>query len=136
MANLDLESAVTRYAQHSRAPGTRASYLQKMVPFRAFCAERGVKAVPADPETVRLYLAKLAEDGLSVSTVNQFLSATGEAHEAAGHLSPRFESVDELAEWAAKNASTFAHFTATAAEWKQMLSDGLVHHREGNAIFI
>lgn len=78
MANLDLESAVTRYAQHSRAPGTRASYLQKMVPFRAFCAERGVKAVPADPETVRLYLAKLAEDGLSVSTVNQFLSAISE----------------------------------------------------------
>ncbi len=90
MSHPDLDSAVLRYAQHSRAPGTRASYLQKMVPFRAFCAERGEQAVPAKPETVRLYLAKLAEDGLSVSTVNQFLSAIGEAHEAAGHLSPRF----------------------------------------------
>lgn len=85
-----LEDACHAYAQHSRAPGTRASYLQKMVPFRAFCAERGVKAVPAEAETVRLYLAKLAESGLSVSTVNQFLSAIGEAHEVEGHLSPRF----------------------------------------------
>ena len=32
------------------------------------------------------------------------------------------------------NATTFGKFKATKEEWKEMLQDGLVYHKEGNAI--
>lgn len=88
-----LESAALKYAQHSRAPGTRDAYETKMRQFSEWCATEGHTPVPAKPDVVRLYVAKLAEDGLSVSTISQFLSAIGEAHEAIGQKSPRFEAV-------------------------------------------
>lgn len=53
-------------------------------------------------------------------------------------LSPVFPAsqFDALCEWAAENATTFASFKATKEEWKRMLSDGLVFHKQGNAIFL
>jgi len=51
-------------------------------------------------------------------------------------LSPVFKTLEELCEWASKNATTFAHFTASKEEWMVMLDDGNVHHREGNFMFI
>lgn len=47
--------------------------------------------------------------------------------------SPVFASLDELCEWCAENATTFATFKASAEEWKQMLSaDNFVHHQRGD----
>lgn len=51
-------------------------------------------------------------------------------------VSPVFASLDELCAWAADNATTFSKFTATAEEWKEMLDGGIVHHREGNNVFL
>lgn len=51
-------------------------------------------------------------------------------------LSPIFASLDEVCVWAAEHATTFADWTATVDEWRQMLGAGFVHHREGNAIFL
>lgn len=42
-------------------------------------------------------------------------------------ISPVFDSLDELCEWAAENETTFASFTATKEEWKEMLSKNQVH---------
>lgn len=39
-----------------------------------------------------------------------------------GHESPVFESLEDLAEWAAANATTFADKTATREEWLDLLS--------------
>ena len=50
--------------------------------------------------------------------------------------SPVFATLDELCVWCAENATTFASYTATAEEWKQMLGDGMVYHQEGDAIFL
>ena len=50
--------------------------------------------------------------------------------------SPVFASLDALCEWCAENATTFGSYTATAEEWKGMLSEDFVHHQEGNAIFL
>jgi hypothetical protein len=51
-------------------------------------------------------------------------------------VSPVFTSLDELCTWAEGNATTFASFTATKEEWREMLDGGIVHHREGNNIFL
>jgi hypothetical protein len=50
--------------------------------------------------------------------------------------SPVFASLDELCEWCAENATTFADYTTTADEWKRMLEDDMVIHQEGNIIFM
>jgi len=51
-------------------------------------------------------------------------------------ISPVFKTLDELCEWAEKNATTFGSFKATKEEWKKMLSDGLVYHEKDNLVFI
>lgn len=51
-------------------------------------------------------------------------------------ISPVFKTLDELAEWASTNATTFADFKATKEEWKRMLSDDFVFHKEGNVVFL
>lgn len=48
----------------------------------------------------------------------------------------RADELDKLCEWAEANATTFATYKATKEEWKKMLSDGLVYHKSGNAIFM
>ena len=48
--------------------------------------------------------------------------------------SPVFATLDELCEWCAENATTFATYKATKEQWKQMLSDGFVYHQEGGVI--
>lgn len=51
-------------------------------------------------------------------------------------VSPVFATLDELCEWCEKNATTFGSWKASKSEWKEMLSNDMVHHKEGNAIFI
>jgi len=50
--------------------------------------------------------------------------------------SPVFETLNELCEWCADNATTFASYRATKEEWRQMLDSDFVSHKEGNMIFI
>ena len=50
--------------------------------------------------------------------------------------SPVFETLDELCEWCAENATTFGQNRATKEQWKQMLDDSFVYHKQGNSIFI
>lgn len=51
-------------------------------------------------------------------------------------LSPVFATLDELCAWCEPNATTFADFRASAAEWKVMFEAGMVVHREGNMVFL
>ena len=52
-------------------------------------------------------------------------------------ISPVFKlsEFEKLCEYAAENCTTFADFKATKEEWMQMLSNGLVCHKEGNVVF-
>ncbi|WP_285011240.1 hypothetical protein [Pedobacter faecalis] len=53
-------------------------------------------------------------------------------------LSPVFhkDDFDKLCEWAAANATTFAHFKASKEDWMKMLGDGIVYHTQGNVTFM
>lgn len=50
--------------------------------------------------------------------------------------SPVFATFDELCEWCADNATTFASHKTTKEEWAKMLNDDFVCHQEGNVIMI
>jgi hypothetical protein len=50
-------------------------------------------------------------------------------------ISPVFASLEDLCAWAEGNATTFASYKASAAEWRQMLEDDFVHATDGKGNF-
>ena len=51
-------------------------------------------------------------------------------------ISPVFASAEELADWCADNATTFADNKATKEQWLKMFGGGCIYHRQGNAVFV
>jgi len=85
-----LEAAAKRYAEAAKAKSTMASYVERKIQFAKLCKKRGEKVVPANPKTVALHVAQMAEEGFAVSTINQFLSSISDMHVQKGLASPRF----------------------------------------------
>ncbi|MHB1778053.1 MAG: hypothetical protein ACYCU7_19030 [Acidimicrobiales bacterium] len=89
------------------------------------------KGDAVDPETKEAYEAW-----------QKFEPPTGEGYQLwettseGSPISPVFATLDDLCQWAAENATTFARCKATASEWRSMLDAGFVHHREGGNVFI
>ncbi|PTM58808.1 site-specific integrase [Desmospora activa] len=75
------------YSRHSKAANTAKSYRADWEDFSAWCEQRNLSPLPADPQTVALYLTDLA-DRRKTSTLQRRLSAISQAHQAAGHDSP------------------------------------------------
>jgi integrase len=75
------------YAQAAKAPATRRAYRADWADFSAWCAGRGVAALPATPKTVGLYLAARAGSHRP-ATLARRLSAIAKAHQAQGLRSP------------------------------------------------
>ena len=86
-------AAARGFAEHAKAENTKRAYRADWRCFRAWCAERGLDALPADPRTVTLYIAdKAGPSGgsapLKVSTLERRLSAISQAHRMSGLPSP------------------------------------------------
>jgi integrase len=77
------------YASDARSRGTRDAYRKHWTAFAAWCAQQGFSALPAAPQTLALYLAARADEGRKVATIALSLAAISQAHQVAGHLSPR-----------------------------------------------
>lgn len=56
--------------------------------YGAWCAFRGVAAVPASIEQLALFVDDLVEEGLKLSTIKRYLYSVGQAHDAKGVLCP------------------------------------------------
>ena len=41
-------------------------------------------------------------------------------------------TIEDLCEWSAANATTFARYTATAQQWREMLDKDFVHAEDEN----
>ena len=77
------------YATEARSGGTRTAYAKHWAAFTAWCRQQGVCELPAAPQTLALYLAARADEGRKVATLALALSAISQAHQVAGHPSPR-----------------------------------------------
>lgn len=71
----------------AKAPATLRAYRADWSDFNLWCASHGFIALPAEPQTVALYLADRA-DTLKPTTLNRRLAAIAKAHSAAGYDSP------------------------------------------------
>lgn len=77
-----LEQRARSYEASSKSANTWRAYRSDLRHFGAWCERHRLAALPAAPDTVRLYLVEYA-GRLAVSTLRRRLSAISEAHQAA-----------------------------------------------------
>src|ERR1700722_15011155 len=86
--HLDIVAArVAGYIREARAPNTVKAYHSDWCQFKNWCVENDRSFLPANVETVNLYLADLAEDHMP-STLARHLVSISEVHQVAGHETP------------------------------------------------
>jgi integrase len=90
----DLIEAARDYARAAHAPRTLEAYESAWESFKDWCSAKGLPALPAEPETVAVWMAALArgEGGrkpLARSSINLMLSAVIVRHRDAGYAFDR-----------------------------------------------
>src|SRR5437016_2333532 len=83
----DLDDAAS-FARAEKSSATHRAYRSDFDQFRAWCADRGVLALPAWPETIAAFLAAEAKRGVKASTIGRRVAAIRHAHKLAGHDDP------------------------------------------------
>jgi site-specific recombinase XerD len=80
------------YIASAKAPATLRAYRSDWAHFHTWCDTHDRDALPAEPETVALYLSDLARVA-KPATLQRRLSSISQAHQAAGHPTPTVEPV-------------------------------------------
>ena len=91
LASIELDrafAAARQYARRSRAKSTWRAYRSDWQQFESWCGAVGLMTLPAKPETIAMFVASQAADGLSPSTLTRRLAAIRLVHLGAGHPSP------------------------------------------------
>jgi site-specific recombinase XerD len=81
-------AAAQAYASASKAPSTWRAYRTDWAAFQAWCARVELTPLPAEPQTVALYLAAEAKAGKAPSTLDRRLAAIRLVHLGAKQRSP------------------------------------------------
>jgi hypothetical protein len=95
VAVIDLTRA-DHYARASRADRTWAQYRSAFRLFSDWCSARGLSPMPAASETLRAYVASLADEGRTIATVNAYVAAIASAHSIAKKPFDRGPIKDDL----------------------------------------
>lgn len=82
------EQARDDYQRAAHAANTERAYRADWRRFSSWCDERDRQALPADPETISLYLSDFARCGYKVATIRRHLAAIATAHQVAGAGEP------------------------------------------------
>jgi site-specific recombinase XerD len=85
---LEEVEAAKGFAMEQHAGATRRAYVSDARIFASWCYERGLAAMPASPDTVCVFLASQAKDGVKVSTLSRRVAAIRYAHSLAGMEPP------------------------------------------------
>ena len=81
-----------RYIASAKAPATLRAYRSDWAQFATWCQLHDRVVLPADAETVALYLSDLAR-AAKPATLRRRLSSISQAHQAAGHQTPTADPV-------------------------------------------
>jgi integrase len=100
-----LRIVAARMAQASQSVNTKKAYASDWVEFSDWCEEAGRLALPATPDTLKLYIVDHL-DIHKVSTVERRLAAVVWKHETAGHASPYSLEIRNLMRGARRELGT------------------------------
>jgi site-specific recombinase XerD len=84
----DAIAAATDYVKGNRSRGTWRAYATDWAVFQSWCRRVGLRALPATPRTVALFLTAEGKRRRAPSTLNRRLSAIRLMHIGAGYLPP------------------------------------------------
>lgn len=87
-----LQESVVGYLEAAKAANTRRAYRHDMAHFESWCQSQHLAAVPAEPDTVALYVAALAGQA-RVATIERRLAAISVAHQMQGLEPPTRSSL-------------------------------------------
>ena len=76
--------AVAAGLRDAKAANTRLVYASAWHEFNVWALANGRQSLPAEPQTVALYLGRLAADGRAMATIEQSRAAISHAHAAEG----------------------------------------------------
>lgn len=114
LARLD-ESAQT-YEEASRAKNTRKTYEKAWLAFDRWCVAQAQQSFPASPDTIRRYIAALADNGRRFRSINVACAAIRAMHFDAGLFDPvAHPSVRKVRAGIARKIGTVAHKKAALA---------------------
>jgi site-specific recombinase XerD len=80
----ELSRRAAIYATRARGIGTRRAYRSAWRQYEAWCAGLGREPLAADPDTIAMYVVRLADQGLALSSIRVALAAIKTAHLLAG----------------------------------------------------
>lgn len=104
----ELQQATLTYIEQSKADNTKKSYQTDWKQFTAWCELHGLQSLPADPQTVALYLTSEAQAGRKASTIQRRISSISQAHQSKGFDSPTHNSLVRST-WAGLRTPTARH---------------------------
>lgn len=81
-------AAADGFAAAAEAPNTRKAYISDFKAFRAWCDEKRLNSMPAQPEVVCAYISARAQAGVKPSSIQRAVAAIRYAHKLAGHEPP------------------------------------------------
>jgi integrase len=83
-----LENLADTFAKASISEATKKAYQTDWRDFWSFCRDNDLQYLPADSDTICLYLTSLAESGISVATIVRRCTSITAIHNASGFDSP------------------------------------------------
>ncbi len=89
---LEIAERAKTYARNARAPATRRAYAHDWHAFEVYTQEHGLSALPAEPQTVALYVSELAGKR-KVSTIRRRVIAIAQQHRLRGHPAPTADPI-------------------------------------------
>ena len=81
--------------ENAQSVNTRRNYAGQMRKFQSWCHQENYSALPAQSEVVAAYVAELADEGKSMSTIRLAVAAIVDAHRRVGLESPQTAGVTE-----------------------------------------
>ena len=83
-----MQKLVNQVAEESRAETTRYQQDQQWKTFVKWCEARGFQSLPADPETVAVFIFTQGYGGKKSNTLRGYASSIAAKHRSEGHDSP------------------------------------------------
>ncbi len=80
----ELSRRASVYATRARGDGTRRAYRSAWRQYADWCVALAREPLAADPDTMAMYVVRLADQGLAVSSIRVALAAIRTAHLLAG----------------------------------------------------
>ena len=111
-----MQKLVDEVAEENRAKTTRYQQGQQWTAFLKWCKARGFQSLPADPETVAVFIFAPGIGGKRPNTLRGYASSIADEHRSAGYDSPCIDRVAMVIKGFVNRAKEAGHGSGPTGE--------------------